>query len=96
MMAHSLSLPTRYQDPVVGQMTLSTLLPPRSDLRMSTMEVPRWRASIPTGVARIPSQDYYWSAAWQRAEKKALAEIRRGEGVSFDSFEDAIRWLQEE
>lgn len=96
MTAHSLSLSTRYQNPVVGQMALSAFLPPRSVLRMSPMEVRRWRASIPTEVTRIPSQDYYWSTEWQRAEKEALAEIRRGEGVSFDSFEDAIRWLQEE
>lgn len=47
------------------------------------------------GGMSAPEQDYYWSAEWQRAEQEALAEIRRGEGVTFPSVEDAIQWLQE-
>lgn len=42
------------------------------------------------------SQDYYWSQAWQDAERKALEEYERGEAVSFDSAEAAIEWLRSE
>jgi hypothetical protein len=42
------------------------------------------------------SQAYYWSAAWQEAEKESREEYRRGEGVSFDSPADAIKWLLED
>lgn len=56
---------------------------------------------VPLGVSSLgamiqPRQDYYWSPAWQEAEREALEEHRRGESVSFDRAEDAIRWLMED
>ncbi len=91
-----MTLATRYQEPVVTQLSIVTFRPPTPRIRMSPIGVPTWRTSMGAGVPTAPPQDYYWSAEWQRAEKEALAEIRRGEGVSFDCLEDAIRWLQEE
>lgn len=38
-------------------------------------------------------QMYYHSRAWQREEKKAVAEIASGETVRFDSADAAIGWL---
>jgi hypothetical protein len=38
-------------------------------------------------------QRYYWSREWQQGEAQADAELRRGEGVTFDSSQDAFRWL---
>ena len=42
------------------------------------------------------SQDYYWSEAWQEGEREAMKEYGRGEAVTFDCAEDAIRWLRED
>jgi len=38
-------------------------------------------------------QRYYWTPEWQQGEDEADAELRRGEGVTFDNPEDAFRWL---
>jgi len=42
------------------------------------------------------SQLYYWTTKWQRDEQEALAELARGEGRTFDTPQDAIRWLLSE
>lgn len=41
------------------------------------------------------SQAWYWTPAWQAAEKEADEQIARGEVVEFDSVEDMIRELNE-
>jgi hypothetical protein len=38
-------------------------------------------------------QLYYWTREWQRGEAEADGELLRGEGVSFDNPQDALRWL---
>ena len=38
-------------------------------------------------------QKYFWSREWQHGEYEADAELRRGEGVTFDTPQDAFRWL---
>lgn len=38
-------------------------------------------------------QEYYWSAEWQAGEQETRAEFAAGNGVRFDTAEDAIRWL---
>jgi hypothetical protein len=44
--------------------------------------------------AVIPeSQFYYWTRAWQENERRAAAELDRGEGVAFDDLGEAARWL---
>lgn len=40
-------------------------------------------------------QGYYWTREWQDGEEEADEELRRGEAQSFDSTEDALRWLDE-
>ncbi|MGH3548884.1 MAG: hypothetical protein ACRDQU_12400 [Pseudonocardiaceae bacterium] len=39
------------------------------------------------------SQLYYWTRAWQVNERRAAAELARGEGREFQSTTDAVRWL---
>ncbi len=46
-----------------------------------------------TVVAVPASQLYYWTRAWQAAERCAAAELARGEGRQFESGADAVRWL---
>jgi hypothetical protein len=42
----------------------------------------------------VPSEQmYYWTNAWQREERRAVAELERGEYVRFDRVEDALAWL---
>lgn len=41
------------------------------------------------------SQAWYWTPAWQAAEKEADEQIARGEVMEFDSVEDMIRELDE-
>ena len=36
---------------------------------------------------------YYWTHAWQSAQREALEALDRGEGITFESAGDAIRWL---
>ena len=36
---------------------------------------------------------YYWTHAWQAAQRESLDALERGEGITFDSADDAIRWL---
>ena len=46
-----------------------------------------------TVVEAPASQLYYWSRAWQANERIAAAELACGEGVEFDSTDEALRWL---
>jgi len=50
-----------------------------------------WPRRVPLFMLR--SQRYYWSREWQQSEAEADAELRRGEGVTFDNPRDAFRWL---
>lgn len=36
---------------------------------------------------------YYWTPEWQADEKIAADELARGEGVAFDTPDEAVRWL---
>ena len=45
---------------------------------------------------RVPDQAYFWTEEWQAAERESERELAEGRGRTFDSAEDAIRWLQEE
>lgn len=56
------------------------------NLSVSSVQV-RFPGSIPH------SQLYYWTRSWQENEAAALDEIERGDSVTFDSADDAIRWL---
>lgn len=38
-------------------------------------------------------QAYFWSREWQQGEQEALEELRRGEALTFDDPEEALRWL---
>lgn len=40
-------------------------------------------------------QAWYWTPAWQAAEREAQEQIDRGEVVVFDSVEEAIKHLHE-
>ena len=42
----------------------------------------------------IPAgQEYYWTAAWQAGERETLAELAAGRGKTFDTAEEALRYL---
>ncbi len=62
--------------------TESVSVPPRGHHQQVPFFMPR-------------SQVYYWSSAWQEGERASSAELRRGEAPTFDSPEDALRWLDE-
>ncbi len=49
------------------------------------------RRGAPASIPR--TQRYYWSRAWQAAEREALRELEEGKGVEFDDPDEAIRWL---
>ena len=49
----------------------------------------RVRPGIPS------SQAYYWTAEWQREERKAVEEIESGDFVRFSDSKEAVRWLRE-
>jgi hypothetical protein len=57
--------------------------------RFVTERVPR---RVPLFMPR--DQRHYWTREWQQGEDEADAELRRGEGVTFDNTEDAFRWLE--
>jgi hypothetical protein len=46
---------------------------------------------LPLAISR--SQAYYWTAAWQRAEQEALAEIAAGMARTFGDARSAIAYL---
>ena len=42
----------------------------------------------------IPAgQEYYWTAEWQAGERETLAELAAGRGKTFDTAEEALRYL---
>ena len=42
----------------------------------------------------IPAgQEYYWTPEWQAGEREALAELAAGQGRTFDTVDDALRYL---
>lgn len=41
------------------------------------------------------SQAWYWTEAWQAAEREADLSIERGDVEEFESVEDAIRYLRD-
>lgn len=44
-------------------------------------------------IAIDPSQDWYWSAEWQKREAEADREITEGKVHHFDDAEALIAWL---
>jgi len=38
-------------------------------------------------------QEYYWTEEWQAGERETRTELAAGNGVRFDTADDAIRWL---
>jgi hypothetical protein len=50
-----------------------------------------WPRRLPLFMPR--GQRYYWLREWQQGEAEAEAELRRGEGVTFENVQDAFRWL---
>lgn len=38
-------------------------------------------------------QAYYWSAKWQTDEQETVDALERGEGRTFATGQEAIRWL---
>ncbi|MDQ6617646.1 MAG: hypothetical protein M3083_23570 [Actinomycetota bacterium] len=49
----------------------------------------------PVGMPMVIARDqlYYWSAKWQADEAEAADELARGEGRTFGTATEAIRWL---
>ena len=41
------------------------------------------------------SQAYYWTPKWQEMERKADEDIKAGRSVTFDSAEEAVKYLQQ-
>lgn len=63
------------------------------DLR-SSQETVRLNA----GARQLPpaadaGEAYYWTHAWQTGQQEAVEAIERGEAITFDNADDAIRWL---
>jgi hypothetical protein len=57
----------------------------------STVDPVRMASHMP---ATIPSsQEFYWTYAWQEAERKATADLRSGRYRDFDDPRDAVRYL---
>jgi hypothetical protein len=46
---------------------------------------------LPPAIAA--GQAYYWSFIWQRDQQESLTALEEGQGVTFDTAQDAIRWL---
>ncbi len=40
-------------------------------------------------------QEYYWTKEWQAGELETLAELQAGGGQSFESADEALRFLFE-
>ena len=41
-----------------------------------------------------PGQEWFWSAAWQRAEKESEADLAAGRYETFDTMEEFMADLQ--
>ena len=46
-----------------------------------------------TPLAIDAGQAYYWSVKWQHDQGQSRREITEGKGITFDTADDAIRWL---
>jgi AbrB family looped-hinge helix DNA binding protein len=46
------------------------------------------------GSARDPDQEWFWSAAWQKKEREADADIHAGRTRSFSSMQDLVAELR--
>ena len=44
---------------------------------------------------RDPAQAWFWTPEWQVGQRESEGELAAGLGVTFDTAEDAIRWLCE-
>ena len=44
---------------------------------------------------RDPDQAWFWTPEWQAGQRESEEELSAGLGVTFDTAEDAIRWLCE-
>lgn len=53
-------------------------------------------ANVPPATEIVTDQAYYWSPAWQEAERETLARLAAGEGVVFEDGVEAARWLLNE
>jgi hypothetical protein len=52
-------------------------------------------ARVPADMpASLPADEiYYWTAKWQADEAESRRELDAGQGRTFESSADAIRWL---
>lgn len=64
-----------------------------SDLRSSEATVRPHPGAELLPPAIDAGEAYYWTHAWQAAQRESLDALERGEGITFDSADDAIRWL---
>jgi len=62
---------------------------PRTTSANASRERPRW--GLPLFIRS--DQVYYWTREWQQGEVEADEELQRGEARTFDSVENALRWL---
>jgi hypothetical protein len=76
-------------DELTGEGEARTAVRADSPSHSSTPEP--WPRRMPLFMPR--RQRYYWTPEWQQGEAEADAELRRGEGVTFDNPQDAFRWL---
>ena len=49
------------------------------------------RSGVPVSIPR--DEVYYWTLRWQQDEAETVRELEKGEGVTFASGGDMIRWL---
>ena len=47
----------------------------------------------PLPPAADAGEAYYWTHAWQAGQQEAAEAIERGEGLTFENADEAIRWL---
>ena len=63
-------------------------------IQSSYANTPQRRPGSPPPV--IPDgQEYYWTKEWQAGELETLAELQAGGGQSFESADEALRFIFE-
>ncbi len=62
-----------------------------TDAAAATVDPDRLPIRMPAVVSN--DQLYYWSYAWQEAERKAIADLRAGRARTFDDPTKAARYL---
>ncbi len=60
---------------------------------LSSQATVLFHGARPLPPAADAGEAYYWTNAWQAAQQESLDALERGEGVTFDDADDAIRWL---